>query len=132
MLFTALVADGWVTDGNYKSIQDRIWEKADTVVWLDYSFPRTFWQLLRRTLARVISQEPLWSGNRESLRTAIFSRESIFVWLFQSYWGHRREYPARHAQPRWSHLQFVRLRSPKETAAWLAGVEKTAAPSHVS
>jgi hypothetical protein len=61
----------------------------------------------------------LWSDNRESLRAAFLSRDSIFAWLFQSYWRHRREYPARQLEPRWGHLQFVRLRSPRETAAWL-------------
>jgi adenylate kinase family enzyme len=27
----------WVTDGNYRSVRDLVWERADCLVWLDYA-----------------------------------------------------------------------------------------------
>ena len=33
---------GWVIDGNYSDVRPLIWERADTVVRLDYSFPVMF------------------------------------------------------------------------------------------
>lgn len=40
---SATKAERWVIDGNYSRIRSLIWERADTVLYLDYSFWRTFW-----------------------------------------------------------------------------------------
>ena len=72
-------ADGWVIDGNYAKVRDLVWGRADTVVWLDYSFALTFARLLRRTLARIRSGEELWNGNRERFAEQFFSRESLLI-----------------------------------------------------
>src|SRR5262249_29948937 len=61
---SAAAGDGWVIEGNYSKVRDLVWARADTVVWLDYSFPLTFVRLLRRTIARVRTGEELWNGNR--------------------------------------------------------------------
>lgn len=50
-------------------MRDIVWSKAEAVVWLDYSFPRVFWQLTHRTFRRWWQQEELWNGNRESIWT---------------------------------------------------------------
>jgi adenylate kinase family enzyme len=117
----AAAGERWVIDGNYSRVQPLVWTRADTVVWLDFSFPRTFWQLLRRTVGRLVSKEPLWHGNRESLRQMV-SRNSILWWQLKTYRRTRRRYPERFADPRWAHLAVVHLRSPKDTAAWLDDV----------
>ncbi len=117
----AAAADRWVIDGNYSRIQPLIWVRADTVIWLDYSFPRSFWQLLRRTARRLVHRETMWSGNRETLRKAL-SRDSILVWQLKTYRRVRRQYPERFADPRWSHLRVVHLRSPKEADLFLSQV----------
>jgi hypothetical protein len=80
--FRALTADAlaqgcWITDGNYGSVRDLVWSRATTVIWLNYSFPIVLWRALTRTIRRVLTQEELFSGNRESLRMAFLSRESI-------------------------------------------------------
>lgn len=95
----AVAGDRWVADGNYSKVRDLVWSRADTAVWLDYSLPVILWQLARRTLRRVATQEELWSGNRERMRGAFFSRNSLFVWALQTYWRRRRDYPRLLAQP---------------------------------
>ncbi len=35
----ALSGETWTTDGNYSKVQDIIWGRADTLIWLDYAFP---------------------------------------------------------------------------------------------
>ena len=107
-------------DGNYRIIRDLLWPRAETIVWLDYSFKRTFWPLLTRTVRQAWRREELWRGCRVSWRRSFLSRESIIVWLFQSYRRRRREYPQRLAEH--SHLRAVRLRRPAETERWLATV----------
>jgi adenylate kinase family enzyme len=51
-VLSATQAPGWVVAGNYHIVRDLIWPKAEAVIWLDYSHPRIFWQLTRRTFSR--------------------------------------------------------------------------------
>ena len=130
-LASTAAMETWIIDGNYKDVRDLIWARVDTVVWLDYSFTRTFWQLFRRTIARAVRHETLWAGNHESLRQTFLSRESILLWLLQTYHRRRRDYARVVADPRWAHITFVRLRSPRDSAAWLARVGDEANSSTV-
>ena len=104
--------DGWVIDGNYASkIGDLVTSQADTVVWLDQPLRVILWRLWRRTLRRIRRQEELWSGNRESWRSAFVGRESLFAWTIRSHRRFRRELPG---------TDLVRLRSADEVERWLA------------
>jgi adenylate kinase family enzyme len=115
----AVSGDGWVVDGNYGKLRDMIWPRAEVLVWLDYSLPVILRQLARRTMRRIVRHEELWSGNRESVRTTFFSRDSLFLWALQTYRRHRREYTDLPRRPEYAHLRVVRLRSPAAARAWL-------------
>ncbi|MCI0477322.1 MAG: hypothetical protein L0Y55_13830 [Anaerolineales bacterium] len=110
--------DCWVIDGNYSKVRDIVWARADTLVWIDYALPVIFWRLGWRTLRRVITREELWGNNREGWR-AFVGRDSLFLWVLTSRPRHRREYPALLQKPEYAHLKLIRLRSPRETDAWL-------------
>ncbi len=120
----AITGQAWVVDGNYggAGVRDVVWERADTVVWLDYAFRVVLWRLLVRTIRRAVTREELWSGNRESLRTVFLSRDSIFVWLLRTYWRRRRQFGAAQTDPAYAHLRWIRLGSPREAERWLASV----------
>ncbi len=122
----ALAADRWVVDGNYTQVRDMVWERADTVVWLNYSLPVMMSRTLRRTGRRIVTREELWNGNKESLRLA-FAKDSVIWWQLKTFRRRRREYPARFADPRWSDLEFVTLRSPREARRWLERLAQTVA-----
>ena len=47
---------------------------------------------VRRTIRRVLTQEELYSGNRESLRMAFLSRESILWWVITTFHRRRKRY----------------------------------------
>jgi adenylate kinase family enzyme len=128
-LFRARVAEAvsqaqWVTDGNYSKVRDIVWGRADTVVWLDYPLPLILWRLWWRTLRRALTYEELWNGNRQTVKRAFFSRDSILLWAITTYGRRRREYPDLFARPEYAHLQTVRLRSPRQTRRWLKSVNK--------
>lgn len=110
----------WVVDGNYNAVQPLVLERADTVVWLDYSFGTKLWRLFRRTLRRALTREILWGTNRETFRKAFLSRDSIFVWFFKTHWRQRRRYEARFAAlpPQ---VTLLRLSEPDEAEALLRG-----------
>jgi adenylate kinase family enzyme len=118
----ALKGDRWVVDGNYSIIRDLVWSRADTVVFLDYSFALVMRRLLRRTWQRCLKQEELWNGNREDLRMAFLSKESILLWMMQTYGRNRKKYPVLLQQPEYKHLSVVHLQSPAQTDAWLSNV----------
>lgn len=109
----AIQAERWVVDGNYRAVRDIIWQKAEAIIWLDYSFPRNFWQLFSRSICRLVTRKELWAGNRESW-ALFFSRKSILAWFFQTYWKRKREYPALLAQPQYSHLKLIRVTHPRD------------------
>ncbi|MBE9229215.1 AAA family ATPase [Phormidium sp. LEGE 05292] len=118
----AISSDRWVVDGNYSQIRNIIWVKADTIVWLNYSLSVILTRLLWRTFERSLTQKELWSGNRETLQKAFLSRDSILLWALQTYSRRRKEYPILFAQPEYSHLEVVELRSPKAANDWLGNL----------
>jgi adenylate kinase family enzyme len=123
----ALPADGhWVVDGNFSSVRDLIWGRADTLVWLDYPFPLVFWRLFLRCIRRGVRREELFNGNREELWKHFFTRESLFLWLLQSHWRRRRESREALTQPAYAHLTVRRFRRPKQAQAWLMCVRESA------
>jgi adenylate kinase family enzyme len=116
----ALAGDTWVADGNYRDVRDIVWPRADTLIWLDDTFPRIAWRLLRRTIGRAARHEELWHGNHENLRQFLFSRESLMVWALRTHWRHRREYPALIRRPEYAHLRVVHLTSFVDAERWLS------------
>ena len=123
----ATQGDRWVLDGNYSRTRPIVWPRADTIVWLDYSFPRVFGQLLLRTIRRAITKEPMWGGCVENPRLAFFSRESILVWCLKTYWKRRRTYPEIRLRPEHRHLRWIHLRNPHQTRQWLESLRGPAA-----
>jgi adenylate kinase family enzyme len=121
----AIAGDGFVVDGNYSIVRDIVWPRLDLVVALDYPFPLIFAQLLRRTVSRSITREPLWNGNRESFRLSFASRESILLWALTSHRRHTRQLPSYVAQYR---VPLVRLRSRGEAGRWLASLTASVLP----
>jgi len=121
---TAIQAPAWIVAGNYHSVRDLVWSQAEAVIWLDYSLPRIFWQLTRRTFLRWWKQELLWGTNRENLwmHFKLWSDESLFHWLFKTYWRRKREFPVLLALPEHRHLNVIQFKSPKETDEWLASI----------
>ncbi|MEM7554428.1 MAG: adenylate kinase [Cyanobacteria bacterium P01_A01_bin.84] len=109
----------WVIDGNYSKVRDIIWSRADTVVWLDYSFPLVMSRIIKRTLNRVITKKEVCNGNYETWEK-LFSSDSIILWSLKTYQRRRTEYPILFNQPQYSHLNIVQLPSPSAAQNWLS------------
>ena len=117
----ATEAEKWVVAGNYHVVRDLIWPKAEAVIWLDYPFLTVLWQLTRRNFKRWWTQELLWGTNYEPLwnHFKLWSKDSLYNWLFQTYWRRKHEYPLLFSQPEYRHLKVIRFKRPKETKKWL-------------
>ena len=120
----AIAGDGWVVDGNYATVRDLLWARAEAVVWLDLPLRTILWRYVRRTSRRIVGREELWAGNRERLSTHLVGRDSLLWWILSTYRLRRREYPPLlAARP---DLVVVRLRSARAADRWLASLMPTA------
>jgi len=121
-----LSQDCWVADGNYSVVRDLVWSRPTTVIWLNYVFALVLWRALTRTVRRVLTQEELFSGNRESLRMVFFSRDSILWWVLTTFHRRRKRYRELFDTRTSSQLVYVEFRNPTEAQNFLMGLQTTA------
>lgn len=118
----AIQAEKWIVAGNYRIVRDLTWPRAQALIWLDYPLWTIFWQLTRRSIKRWWTRELLWGTNYEPLwvHFKIWSKDSLYNWLFQTYWRRKKEYALLLSRPEHQHLEVIRFKHPKETETWLA------------
>ena len=117
----ALTADAWVVDGNYSAVLDLVWQRADTVVWLDLSRQLVMRRLIRRTLRRTVTRERLWNGNREPISNLVRldPDKNIIRWAWVKHSEYLERYDAAMHDAAFLHLRFVRLRSQTEVDSFI-------------
>ncbi|MET8697152.1 adenylate kinase [Streptomyces bauhiniae] len=119
---TLTAGPGWVMDSlGYPEVRDLLWDRADTVVWLDYPRRVIMPRVLRRSLRRTVTREVLFGGNRETW-TGWLSREHPAWWAWSQHQARRHEIGRRVRDPRFTPLTTLRFSHPDETAAWLASL----------
>ena len=115
-----VAGDRWITDSDgYSDVRDIVWDRADTLVWLDYSRARVMSRVVRRTIARVALRQRLFNDNRERFLAPFVDPEHPVRWAWTQHGRRRHTNLRRIAEPRWRDLSVVRLRSPRETREWL-------------
>ena len=125
---SAVAPDCWVADGNYRAVRDIVWGRATCLIWLNYPFRVVFSRALRRTIARSVDHQTLFSGNTESLRRAFFSRESILLWVITTYRRIRREFGTVLRGQEYRDLNVIELRTQRETRQLLESLTKGRSP----
>ncbi len=119
-----LAAPAWVLDGNYNRSVPVKWKQVDTVIWIDFSLPRTLFQATKRAIIRSVTGEELWpgTGNKETFRKSFLNKNSILLWTITTYRKNRRRYQNAAVAPEYRHINFVRLTSPKAAKKYLASL----------
>ena len=117
----AVSRDEWVVDGNYSAVQDLVWQRAETVVWLDLPRRVVMRRVVIRTVRHASTREELWNGNREPLSN--FYRwdpqKNIVRWAWAKYADYGDRYAAAIEDPLHAHIRFIRLRSAAEVDAFV-------------
>ena len=121
--------DRWVADGNYSAVRDILWSRATHVIWLNYGRFTVFSRLLRRTLGRGITRAPLFNGNRESLRMAFLSKDSILLWSVSTYAKNQAKFAELRAGGAFAHLQRVELTESAQAEELIQRFADVSAPS---
>lgn len=117
----AVVAgERWVADGNYGAVRDLVWERADTIVWLDLPRRTVTPRIVRRSLVRAVTRRELWNGNREEWRNllSLDPQRSIVLWSVTRHGEHRAKYGRRLLEDPPPHVAVVHLRSATQVRRW--------------
>ncbi len=116
-----------VIDGNYHSKSADIkWNHVTSIVWVDPSFFRTFYQAITRAVSRIWTRKELWpeTGNRESFRRTFLSHDSIIWWTIVTFRNNRRRYLELMNDPVVKHVRFFRLRHRRDIKHFFEALKK--------
>jgi len=121
-----LTMDSYVLDGNYSRTQHIKSQYIETTIWLDYSFIRTFCQVLIRSIKRAYYKNELWpnTGNKESFKKTFLQRDSIILWMLSNYFANKRKYNALMQDCKLKNKEFIRITSPKKARQLLTELSK--------
>ena len=114
----ATQGDAWVVAGSYRGPCQRVfWDRLQTIIWLDLPLHILVRRVLVRSWTRWRTQELLWGTNTERFWVQLKvwdPEESLLAYILRQYWRKRRVLEGCMSDPRWSHIQFIRLRSVDE------------------
>lgn len=126
----------WVVAGSYsKFSQETFWPRLDTVVWLDLPLPVVVLRFLRRSWKRWRSRELIWGNNRERFWRHFMiwrGHDSLLVWIITQHGRKRRDMLAHVSDPRWAHIRFVRLTSPRAVEEFARRRRPTRLPKEIT
>ncbi len=119
----ALDQEAWVLDGNYTRTTPIKWEAVDTVIWIDFSFARTLYQVTTRSIRNLITRKELWpgTGNRQTIQH-FFSKDSIILSTIRVYRKNRTKYLKMMGSVEYEHIKFIQLRNSKECSRFLEAI----------
>lgn len=110
--------EAWILDGNFDNERELVWRQADCIIWLDYSLATICKRVIFRNLFWVLTQQPIWSGNRMTLHRALSGlRHAI-----RSYSLKRQNYP--HWLAELPDITVHRFHTPHETETWLQNLKQ--------
>jgi len=115
---------GYVIHGNYNKVKDLTWGNVETVIWLDYSRFIVMWRVLKRTISRMITQEELWSGNRETFKNSFLAKDAIVFWAWNTYKKRKEQYSLMLKENPFKIKEFIVLKKPREAEALLKKIEE--------
>lgn len=109
--------DSWVAEDQYhRVLGDLLWQRADTVVWLDLPRRLVMSRVIRRSLHRAVTRRELWNGNRENWRDWLRADHPI-RWAWSKYESKRAlvlEYADRYPS-----VNLIRVATPQAVRALL-------------
>ena len=110
--------DGWTLCGHYGQLRTLTWARADTIIWLDYPMSLIFMRLIKRTIRQAWTQQELWNGNRQRFWWQFMHRDSLFLYVINTWRLRRRDIPKHLRDPRFAHLRVHHFRIPAELERW--------------
>ncbi|WP_328316298.1 adenylate kinase [Streptomyces sp. NBC_00388] len=117
-------APAWIFDSyGYPRVRDLLWQRADTVVWLDCPRRVVMSRVLRRSLRRTVLRERVFGGNRET-PAEWFHRDHPAWGAWSQHAARREDIRRRAGGPRPEPLHVIRFERPAQAAAWLRALRR--------
>ncbi len=104
--------DRWIVDGVYKQVRSMAWDRATAILWLNYSFPRVYRQVMGRTFRWLRKKT---ANSRLTIREAFFHRHSPWFKVPATFRKLRREYRELFTNDVSSDRILIEHRTPAET-----------------
>lgn len=114
--------ENWILDGNYGSAREFIWNRATTIIILNLPFYHIFYRAIFRTLKRILTKEAIFNSNVETFNNAFFSMDGIPYWVIKTYRKHKKKYKQLVNSRKFSHIDFIELKSSKEVTQYLTNL----------
>ncbi|MEO8540112.1 MAG: hypothetical protein ABI577_10270 [bacterium] len=119
----------WVMAGNYfRHTSELLWEEIETVIWLDFPLRIVLPRIVKRAWRRYRNNELLWGTNRERFwpMWKLWSKNSLLGYTMSRHQQYGERIRGAQRDPRFAHIQWVRIQGPKEVERWLAGLPPAA------
>lgn len=113
--------DSWVISGN--SSKKILFERCDTIIWLDYSICRCLYWGARRSIRRIMNSESCCGGNYETITKTFFSKNSIFVWIFTTFHKRKAAYTKMFSSQQ-KGKNYLKFGNPSDMHLWLEKIKK--------
>ncbi|MCJ8270236.1 MAG: adenylate kinase, partial [Psychrosphaera sp.] len=80
----------------------------------------------KRAISRSFSGRELWpgTGNIETFRRLLLSKDSIVLWTITTYHHNRRKHLAMMNDERYSNIRFIQLSSPKQAQQFIQSLRQ--------
>lgn len=115
--------DEWIIDGHYRAIRHMIWQRADTIVFLNYPLYVVFLQLMRRYLKK---KWRFLSHNGGELHKSGSNIHARRMGSWRQRWDRllktfreRQDYGRTFRLPQYEKLIVIELKSRRATRGWL-------------
>jgi adenylate kinase family enzyme len=122
---TATQGNRWIVEGNYSSVSEFLWTKADTLIFLDLPLRTVLFRSTLRSLRRILTREVLWNGNVETW-SAIFSfnkRNNMILWTLSKHRSRKAFYSDPELLQKHPNLVLIRLKSIQEISDFLTNIK---------
>ncbi len=118
----------WVTEWQYGVVRERLAERADLLVWLDFNRITVMRQVVQRTARRRLRRQVLWNGNIEPpLWTVFTNHDHIVRWAWSTH--HKTAQRILAVQEQHPELPIVRLRDRRSVEQWSNRLRPPASPT---
>ena len=118
----ATASDTWVLDGNYSVVRDIVWTRATKIIWLNHSFRVVLYRSFTRSIVRAVTKKKLFAGNVETFKQTFFSRDSIILWVLQTYHQKRKRYNKLLPQLKFQGIEIIELNNQKQVQQYLKNI----------
>ncbi len=111
--------DSWITEGVSYKMADIVWSRADIVIWMDPPLYMLYYRVLKRTLKRLLKNEPLPSGHPSSLKREL-GKQGVLRNLRKIYKNIHKKYPKQFEEIGTDNLNMVHIKTKRELETFLS------------